>query len=103
MKIDVITRHAVTNYGSILQAMATQQLIENLNYDCEIIDYIRTDENCYNREKTLLKRKKNWKNNYFKEIIYLILRVPESIVSGKYFEKERIQHLKLTKRYTSIE
>lgn len=103
MKIDVITRHAVANYGSILQSMATQQLIENLDYDCEIIDYIRTDENYYNREKTLLTRKENWKNNWFKKTIYLILRIPESVVAGKYFENARNKYLNLTKKYTSLD
>ena len=103
MKVDVITRHAISNYGSILQTIATQQLLNDLGYDYEIIDYIRTDESYYNREITLLNRKKKWKNNVFKRIIYLILRVPESIIAGKYFEKERNKYLKLTKRYTSID
>lgn len=102
MKVDVITRHAVANYGSILQALATQQLIEELGYECELIDYIRTDENYYNRERTLLARKENWKSNYLKREIYLILRVPESIIAGKYFERTRKKLLKLTKKYTSI-
>ena len=30
MKIAVITRHAITNYGSLLQALATQVTIEKL-------------------------------------------------------------------------
>lgn len=103
MKVNVITRHAIANYGSILQSIATQQLVEDLGCDCEIIDYIRTDENYYNREKTLLARKDNWKNSYLKKAIYLMLRLPESILAGKYFEKTRNKYLKLTKRYTSIE
>lgn len=40
MKVAVITRHAITNYGSLLQAIATQQLVESLGYTCEVIDYI---------------------------------------------------------------
>lgn len=40
MKVAVITRHAITNYGSLLQAIATQQLVESLGNACEIIDYI---------------------------------------------------------------
>lgn len=103
MKVNVITRHAVANYGSILQALATQQLIENLGYECELIDYIRTDENYYNRERTLLARKNKWKSNYLKKALYLIIRVPESVISGKYFERARKDLLKLTKNYTSID
>ena len=43
MKVAVITRHAISNYGSLLQTIATQKLIEGLGYACEIIDYVRTD------------------------------------------------------------
>lgn len=44
MKIDIITRHAVANYGSILQAYATQKILQDLGYDTEIINYILPDE-----------------------------------------------------------
>ena len=52
MKVAVITRHAITNYGSLLQAVATQRLVENLGYACEVIDYIREDEAYQNQERT---------------------------------------------------
>lgn len=38
-KIGLLTMHRVVNFGSILQAYATQFVIENLGYDCEIINY----------------------------------------------------------------
>ena len=53
MKVAVITRHAITNYGSLLQAFATQQVIENLGHECEIIDYIREDESYTQHEKNI--------------------------------------------------
>ena len=37
--VGVITMHRIINYGSFLQAYATQCLIEKLGYSCEIIDY----------------------------------------------------------------
>lgn len=39
-KVGVITMHKVVNYGSFLQAYATQKLFENIDCDCELIDYI---------------------------------------------------------------
>lgn len=39
-KVGIITMHRVINYGSALQAYALQQIVRNLGYDCEIIDYI---------------------------------------------------------------
>ena len=103
MKVAVITRHAITNYGSLLQAFATQQVIENLGHECEIIDYVREDESYTQHEKTLLARKPEWNRNPIKRAIYLALRQPESIASGKKFEAEQSKYLHLTKRYTSTE
>lgn len=38
-KVGIITMHKVINYGSFLQAYATQYIVEKLGYECEIIDY----------------------------------------------------------------
>lgn len=99
MKVAVITRHFITNYGSLLQAMATQKIINNLGYTCEIIDYVREDENYKNYEKTSLNRKKSWNSNLIKRSIYLLLRQPECFYSGRKFEKEQRKYLNLTRRY----
>lgn len=101
MKVAVITRHAIANYGSLLQAFATQKAIENLGYSCEIINYVRTDESYKNHEKTLLKRKKEWNQTPIKRFIYLALRQPESYFSGKKFEREQKFYLNLSRLYES--
>ena len=44
MKIKVITRHAPSNYGSLLQSIATVKVMEGMGHECEIIDYQRPDE-----------------------------------------------------------
>lgn len=86
MKTSVITRHAISNYGSLLQAIATQQLIEGLGHSCEIIDYIRRNETYRDQEKTLLKGK-TYNTSFLKRSVYLALRQPESIAAGKRFER----------------
>ena len=101
MKVEVITRHAITNYGSLLQTIATQQVISNLGHSCEIIDYIREDESYYQHEKTILKRKKNWSNSLLKKVLYLAIRQPESIAAGRKFENAQKKYLKLTARYAT--
>lgn len=103
MKAAVITRHGISNYGSLLQAMATQQVIEDLGHTCEIIDYIRNDESYMQQEKTLLKRKPEWNDNPVKRMMYLAVRQPAGIAAGKYFEKAQKKYLKLSKRYTTWE
>lgn len=103
MKVIILTRHAIINYGSLLQAMATQQIIKDLGCECQIIDYIRADENYFNQEKTLLKSKASFCNNFFKRIVYLALRQPESIIAGKRFAKMRKKYLNTTRLYSDIE
>ena len=41
MRVDIITLHAIKNYGSVLQALATQRLFEEFGFDVTIINYIR--------------------------------------------------------------
>lgn len=103
MKVAVITRHAITNYGSLLQTFATQQVIENLGHECEIIDYIREDESYTQHERTLLARKPEWNCNPIKKAIYLALRQPESIASGRRFKVEQSKYLHFTRKYASLE
>lgn len=103
MKVAVITRHAVANYGSLLQTMATQQVLQNLGHQCQIIDYVRRDESYREREFTLLRRKPDWYNNPIKRALYLALRQPESILTGRKFEKAQKAHLHLTQRYSDAE
>ena len=103
MKIAVITRHAVSNYGSLLQTIATQFAITQLGHSCEIIDYIRDDETYLKVEKTLLRGKPKWNGSVLKRWIYLMLRQPESIIAGKFFENERKKYLCCSKRYSSYD
>lgn len=38
-KIGITTIYSVPNYGSVLQAFATQEIIKKLGYECQIINY----------------------------------------------------------------
>lgn len=40
-KVANITLHAINNYGSVFQALATEHLINSLGYQCETIDFTR--------------------------------------------------------------
>ena len=100
MKVAVITRHSINNYGSLLQAIATQSVIEALGHECVIIDYVRNDESIREREKTELSKKGAWNNSAMRRMLYLVMRQPESILSGFRFEKMQKQFLNLTRRYS---
>lgn len=99
MKVAVITRHAITNYGSLLQTLATQSVINNMGHECVIIDYIRDDEHYTKYEHTHLKHKQKWNKNIIRKAIYLALRQPECVASGRRFECEQKKLLNLSRRY----
>lgn len=103
MDIKVITRHAPSNYGSILQALATIKAIEQLKHQCTIINYIREDEKGLQSILTTLKSKRGWKNNLIKKILYIILRYPEELIAQIRFNKIRNKYLHLTRRYKNQE
>lgn len=102
-RVAIITRHAISNYGSVLQAYALQSVVEDLGYECEIIDYIRTDEG-YKKIADTLVKKSSWNRNPITRIIYKAIQSPEYIIMGRAFEKYRGKMLKTTeKRYSSLD
>ena len=98
MNIKVITRHAPSNYGSLLQAIATQTILERLGHRCEIIDYVRSDERGLRGVITALNGKKDWKDSFLKKLVYVSLRYPDEKVAEMKFDRMRRRYLNLTKR-----
>lgn len=96
MKVEIITRHAVANYGSLLQAYATQKIIEKLGYEAEIVNYVRSDENGPNIVETMLKRNKKWNRNICTKYIYRKLQKRVYEDSYNKFKDFREKYLKQT-------
>lgn len=93
MKIDIITRHSVPNYGSLLQSYATQKVIEEMGFESEIINYTRYEERYKNLVNTLIKGKK-WNENILTRAIYKMIQAPNYSKMYKKFEKYRKNFLK---------
>lgn len=102
-KVLVITRHAIANYGSLLQAIATQKVVEDLGYDCKIIDYIRTDEYRANSTLTIARTKDKIRKNPILFLLYCLIRFPENIIINGKFERIRKKILPMTKLVHSNE
>ena len=98
MDIKVITRHAPSNYGSLLQSIATITILERLGHTCEIIDYIRDDEHGLKAVTTSLNGKQGWNSNPLKKLAYIALRYPEEKTAEIKFSRMRKKYLKLTGR-----
>ena len=98
MDIKVITRHAPSNYGSLLQAVATQTVLRRLGCQCEIIDYVRDDEHGLKGVLTALRGKQDWNGNTLKKIAYAVVRYSEEKLAEMKFEHMRRRHLDMTPR-----
>lgn len=89
----IITRHAVPNYGSVLQAIATQKLIEDLGYTASILDYNRIDET----PKALSNYYSSRAKSIAYKIYYMTLwRLSRNIVDRQ-FKRIRNEYLKVEK------
>jgi hypothetical protein len=103
MKISVITRHAISNYGSILQTYAMQKVLQDMGHEVEIVDYIRNDEDYYEITKVLIRKSEKWNKNFLTRAVYHAIQSPEYFIMGKKFKKFRRQYLNLSARYNSLE
>ena len=83
-----LTRHTVSNYGSVLQAYATQRAIEKLGCNAVCINYYRSDEKPKKLVKTLLQCSP-WNKNALTRLIYMLTQKPVYAYAGKCFEQYR--------------
>lgn len=103
MKVDIITRHAVPNYGSLLQSYATQKTIEKMGFESEIIDYVRYDERKNTLVNSMIKGKK-WDKNFLNRLIYKTIQGPNYGHMFSKFAQYRKNFLKVTNiKYGNIE
>ena len=102
MTVKVITRHAPSNYGSLLQSIATQTVLEHLGYECKMIDYQRKDERGIRMVLNQVSRKKDF-SSPLKKLFYIIIRYPVEKYAQCRFYRMRNRYLKMTKRCTTPE
>lgn len=98
LKTALITFHAPYNYGSALQAFALQQVIKNMGYQNEIINYrFQGQKDCYRLIR---------KNVGRADIIKDFLQFPvfsKKRQRGKKFEQFTLRYLHLTEEYDKPE
>lgn len=99
MKVSIITLHAVGNYGSVLQAYATQNIFEEIGCSVEIVDY---------RYKVLLPKTITqifFSSDYSIRMKFkLMLIYPSTIKGRQVFERFLEKWVKLTQHlYTDDE
>lgn len=103
MKISIITRHAIANYGSLLQAIATEKLFQNLGLETEIINYIPEDEKVENLINSYIKNSPFWSKNFITKSVYKILQKNNIYKMNEKFYKYQNEYLNLSKEeYNSL-
>ena len=104
MKISIITRHAIANYGSILQTIATEKIFQRLNYETEVINYIPEDERIENLINSYIKNSRIWNANFITRLIYRVLQKKNIYEMNRKFSEFQRKYLNLSKiEYHSTE
>lgn len=96
LKVGILTMHRVDNYGSVLQACATQRIVERMGCDCEIIDYVFP--NTFHFAQGYTRHRMTWKNRIAKA-----LWLKKHWRLANRFERFRRQYLHLSRCYPSRE
>lgn len=91
--VKVITRHAPSNYGSLLQSIATLRVLSSLGVNAQIINYQRQDERSFRKVRTEAKHKYA---NAQKQIAYQMVRYPIERFAEMKFDKMRSRYLDMT-------
>ena len=94
-KIGLITYHAAYNYGSVLQAYATQEAINQLGYKCTVINYRMKSQKDY---YSLIRTKYGIKSFVSDVVMTPILK--DRIVARKKFEQFISQRFNLTEEFS---
>lgn len=94
-KIGLITIYHVPNYGSVLQAYATQCVIEKMGYECVILNYKYPNEWHINQD---VRRKRSLKGR-----IALCLGLTSSHRKNKKLLKFRKTHFHFSKEYANLD
>lgn len=102
MKIGVLSRHSVANYGSLWQAYALQTTLEKLGYDVININYTPEGEVGGTLAKTLLSVSR-WGKNPLTKLLFLVYQYPSFSHTFKTFKSYRKKYLKETREYISSE
>ena len=101
-KVAIISRHAISNYGSFFQAVALEKAVKKLGYEACTINYINKKEKSYNMVKIDIKNSK-WNQNIIRKIIFYIIDGINRFIQFNKFEKYRRVEMNLTDEFNQLE
>ena len=95
-KIDVITLHRIVNYGSVLQAYATQAILTQKGYEVEFIDYYPERMHILGMLKRIRNKSDLLRKNILARTAARIIMLPSYIQRFGVFKKFLKKYLKMT-------
>lgn len=100
MRIAVLTLHRVYNYGSALQAYATQRVLEKLGHDVQVVDYITEQRT---KKRIFLAPSKNGTLHGIRGIAYRVAKVFSLLLKEMTFGSFVRKNLQLTNKYITAQ
>jgi hypothetical protein len=96
-KISIITLQNVRNYGSVLQALATQKVFEDLGWEVDFFNYYKPST------ATVSLRLKRWTKGFnpIKKAIYYAILLPSFMVEERVFPRFLKKYLHVQKQRVS--
>lgn len=101
--VAIITRHAIANYGSFLQTLASQIVFESLGVHAVIVDYVKKNESPFRLGVTIVNNTREKLSN-LQKIPHYVVHLCNAVMGFYiflYFRKRN--KIRQTKRYNSIE
>lgn len=95
-KIAIFTRFNICNHGSILQTLATQEILKELGYESVVVNYINKKETFPRIISESLKTNGDWNKSFLKKTIYKVIKFLSLGISLFKFKKYRKQYINLT-------
>ena len=95
-KISIITLHRIVNYGSVLQAYATQYVFEKLGYEVEFVDYYPERMHMFGMLKRIKNKSEKLRKSLLLRTIARIIIFPSYLKRFYVFKKFINTHLKMT-------
>ncbi len=103
-KIELITLHRVKNYGSVLQAYATQEMLIKLGHSVEVIDYYPERYTMFGMLKRIKNQNKYLRKSFFLRVVARIVIIPSYFLRFRTFNNFIKKNLNLTaKVYKDID
>ena len=99
MKVAIITLHRVYNYGSALQAYATQTVFERAGYEAEVVDYITEQRT----KKQIMKTAAAGSNQEMSSTAYKFFKMFSVLLKEMTFGRFVKKNLHLTKQYITAD